>query len=211
LEESADVTFDLYAWKSPRDLDADGAAALLDRWHHEGGDPASSPFEPSTDVGWFYRELVQDAPGLETRSDAVPHQSRAPIWLATTDEAPARIVAMRVSSDTSRDDLDAIFGLAAKYDLVLFDMQARGVHLPLNEMAAHASATFWSAGAVQAGVAGGIGAAIAIVAWLVGIPVISGLLVLIGAFMFLMALYTFIHEGRKALSARRTGEDPPRG
>jgi hypothetical protein len=73
------VTFDLYAWKSPRDLDADGADALLESWRAAGGDPGESPFEPSTDVGWFYRELMNDAPELETSSDAVPNASSAPI------------------------------------------------------------------------------------------------------------------------------------
>ena len=54
------MQFDLYAWKSPRDLDADAAAALVQRWHDEGADPAASPFEPSEDVGWFHRELTRD-------------------------------------------------------------------------------------------------------------------------------------------------------
>ena len=45
------MTFDLYAWKSPRDLDAAGVEALLDEWQAAGGDPATSPFEPSSDVG----------------------------------------------------------------------------------------------------------------------------------------------------------------
>jgi hypothetical protein len=50
------MTFDLYAWHSPRDIDEDAAEALLRTWHEEsGGDPARSPFAPSTDVGWFYR------------------------------------------------------------------------------------------------------------------------------------------------------------
>ena len=78
-------------------------------------------------------------------------------------------------------------------------------------MAAHASATFWLAGAIQAAVAGSIGGLVAIVAWFVGIPVISGVLVVIGGFMVVMAAYTFIHEGRgcgpraepEAVTARR--------
>ena len=197
------MTFDLYAWKSPRDLDADGADALLRGWQAAGGDPGASPFEPSTDVGWFYRELMNDAPELETSSDAVPTKSSAPIWLATTTERPARVVAMRLSPGTAGDTLDSIFGLATKYDLVLYDPRSRRVHLPLEEMAAHASATFWPGGAIRAVVAGGVGGAIAIVAWLLGIPVLSGLVALAGGFMFAMAVYTLIHEGRKAARARR--------
>jgi hypothetical protein len=191
------VTFDLYAWKSPRDLDVDGVEALLDGWHATGGDPGTSPFEPSSDVGWFYRELMQDAPGLEASSDAVPNASTAPIWLAAAPEPLARVVGI-LSPATQGDTLELIFGLAAKYDLVLFDTRSRRIHLPLDEMAARASATFWPGGAIQAAVAGGIGGVVAVVAWFLGIPLLSGLLVLVGGFMVVTAVYTFIHEGRKA-------------
>lgn len=203
------MAFDLYAWKSPRDIDADRAEALLKSWQETGGDPGTSPFEPSTDVGWFYRELLKDAPGLVVSSDAVENASSAPIWLAATTEPPARLVAISLSPTAPRDALDAIFGLAAKYDLVLFDARSRRVHLPLGEMAAHASATFWPAGAIQAGVAGVIGGVIAVGAWLLGIPLLSGALMLVGGFMVVMAVYTFIHEGRKAVKSRRPGGESP--
>jgi len=191
------VTFDLYAWKSPRDLDPDGAEALIASWLAAGADPSESPFAPDSDVGWFHRELMRDAPGLETTSDAVPSTSTAPIWLSTTDEPPARMVAIRLSQVMPHDALDTIFSLAVKYDLVLFDAVSRRIHLPLEEMDAHASATFWPAGAIQAAVAGGVGGVVAVVAWLLGIPVLSGIVAVIGGFMFVMAVYTFIHEGRK--------------
>jgi uncharacterized membrane protein len=57
----------------------------------------------------------------------------------------------------------------------------------------------------------GIGRVIAIVAWSLGIPLLSGLAALAGAFMFAMAVYTFIHEGRQLVNARQTRESPPRG
>lgn len=202
-EDMQNVTFDVYAWKSPRDLDGDRAAALVGSWQDAGGDPSASPFEPSSDVGWFHRELTKDLPALEASSDAVPNESRAPIWMSGTSEPPARVVAIRLSPNTPHDVLDSIFGLAAKYDLVLFDARSRRVHLPLEAMGAHASATFWPSGAIQAAVAGGIGGVVAIVAWLLAIPVISGLLVIVGGFMFVMAVWTFVHEGRKAVRARR--------
>ena len=194
------MTFDLYAWKSPRDLDDERARALVAGWQEAGGDPAASPFDPSTDVGWFFRELMQDEPSLEASSDAVPTQTRTPIWLSGTDEPPARVVGVRRSPAASRGAVDTIFSLAAKYDLVLFDARNGRVHLPLEEMAADASATFWPAGAIQAAVAGGIGGAIAVGAWLLGIPLLSGLIALAGGFMFVMAVFTFVHEGRKAAS-----------
>jgi hypothetical protein len=201
------MTFDLYAWKSPRDLDADGVEALLDAWNESGGDPSTSPFEPSTDVGWFYRELMKLEPDLGASSDAVPNPSTAPIWLATTDEAPARVVRFAVSAATPSDAFDSLFELAAKYDLVLYDTRSRRVHRPLDEMADHASTTFWPAGAIQAAVAGGIGLVIASVAWVLGIPILSGIAIVIGGFLFVMAVYTFVNQGRKTLKGRRTNSE----
>jgi hypothetical protein len=199
------VTFDLYVWKSPRDLDADGAEVLIKNWHEAGGDQTESAFEASTDVGWFYRELVNDLPGVDASSDIEPHRTTKPVWLSANDqEPPARVVGMRVSPETLREEHEAILGLAAKYDLVLFDTRSRRVHQPLEAMAAHASATFWPAGAIQAGVAGGVGGVIAVAAWFLGIPILSGVLMLIGGFMFAMAVYTFVHEGRKAARARKS-------
>jgi hypothetical protein len=199
------MAFDLYVWQSPRDLDDERAAALLHSWQEAGGDPSTSPFEPSTDVGWFYRELLKDVPGIVAKSDAVGNPSSAPIWLAaTSEEPPARVVGIGIAPTALRDSLETIFSLAAKYDLVVFDARNRRVHLPLDEMATDASATFWPGGAIQATVAGGIGVAIAIAAWFLGIPVLSGVLIVVGGFMVVMAAYTFVHEGRKAAKNRRT-------
>ena len=193
---------DLYVWKSPRDVDAPAADDLIRQWQAGGGDPRESPFEPNTDVGWFHRELVKDVPGVVASTDAVPTTSNTPIWLAATDEPPARVVAISLSPGTPPDTVGSIVSLAAKYDLVLFDARSRRVYLPLEEMAAYASATFWPAGAIQAGVAGAIGAAIAIVAWLVGIPLLSGVLIVVGIFMVVMSVFTFVAEGRKRIARR---------
>jgi hypothetical protein len=206
------VSFDIYVWKSPRDLDAERAEALLKNWQEMGADPRESPFEPSIDVAWFFRELMKDLPGMDVSSDALPNTSVAPIWLSATPEPPARVVGIRLAPAMSVDALDSIFGLAAKYDLVVFDKRHRRIHFPLEELAAHASATFWPAGAIQASVAGGIGGVVAVLAWFLGIPLLSGLFVLIGGFMLVMAVYSFVVEGRKAVRSRRTsGKSPPRG
>lgn len=159
------MTFDLYVWKSPREVDAERAEVLLKTWHEDGGGLSESAFEPSTDVGWFYRELLRDMPRIEAASDIAPNRSTAPILLSATDEPPARVVGLRVSPGAPSAELETIFGLAAKYDLVLFDKRSGRVHLPLEAMAAHASATFWPAGAIRAAVAGGVGGVIAVVAW----------------------------------------------
>ena len=205
------MTFDLYAWKSPRDLDADGAAALVQRWHDEGADPAASPFEPSEDVGWFHRELTRDEPELDVVSDAAPSSSTRPVWLATDRAPPARLVAIRLAPDTTREAVNDILSLVVKYDLVLFDARARRVHLPLDEMAAYASATFWPGGAVQAAVAGGFGLVLAIVGWFLRIHIVGWILIIVGGFLFVMAVFTFVHEGRAALRARGSDTDAPPG
>lgn len=199
------MTFDLYIWKAPRDLDAERAEATLQCWHEAGGDPARSPFEPSTDIGWFHRELVDGTRGLDISTDAVRSDSKTPIWMSGMDEAPARLVALRVTPAVPGEVIEDIFSLAVKYDLVLFDARNRQIHLPLDEMGAYADATFWPGGAIQAAVAGIAGAVIAVGAWLLGIPIVSGVVTVIGGFMFVMAVYTFVHAGRTAM---RSG--PPR-
>src|SRR4029450_2821804 len=91
------MSFHLYAWSAPRDLDADGAAALVASWEQAGGDPATRLFEPTTDVGWFHRELTKDAPGLDASSDAVPNPSTRPVWLSGENEPKAMGVAIQVA------------------------------------------------------------------------------------------------------------------
>ena len=91
----------------------------------------------------------REVPELEASSDAVPNASALPIWLSTTPEPPARVVAIRLSPAAQLEALETVLGLAAKYDLVLFDSRSSRIHLPLEEMAAHASATFWPAGAFR--------------------------------------------------------------
>jgi hypothetical protein len=202
-KDAADMTFDHYVWKSPRDLDAERAEALLTSWHEAGGDPSRSPFQSSTDIGWFHRELVDATPGLDISTDAVRSVSKTPIWMSGTDEAPARLVALRLTPAVPRDVIEDIFSLAVKYDLVLFDQRTGQLRLPLDEMGAYADATFWPGGAIQAAVAGIAGAVIAVGVWLIGIPIVSGVVAVIGGFMFVMAVYTFIHAGRTAMRTRQ--------
>jgi len=52
---------------------------------------------------------------------------------------------------------------------------------------------------------------VALVAWIVGIPFVSGILVVVGGFMFLMAVYTFVREGGRAIHDRRTPADEGAG
>ena len=198
------MAFDLFVWSSPRDLDADAAEALVRPWLDGGGDPAASPFEPSTDIGWFVRELRNDLPDIDLVSDAIPTQSSRPVWLATDPEPPARIAAIRLArGERARDELESIFGLATKYDLMVYEPHRQRVIRPMQVMAEHASATFWPRGAIQAAIAGGFGLLLAVAGWLLPIPFVSWILILIGGFLFAMAVFTFIHEGRARLGRAR--------
>jgi hypothetical protein len=199
------VRFDLYVWQAPRDLDADAAGEVVDGWLATGGEPAASPFEPSSDVGWFLYELHAEAPNLELESDGIPSDRNGPIWIQSSQERPARIVAVHLppDPDEARAALETIVGLATKYDLILFDARRHQVHRPLELMAAYASATFWPSGAIRAGVTGLIGLLVAIIGFLSGILVLGWILMLVGGFVVVMAVLTFVHEGRAALRRRR--------
>ena len=58
---------------------------------------------------------------------------------------------------------------------------------------------------VEGIVAGLVGAAIAVGAWVVSIPVISGIAIVIGGFLALMSVLTFVQEGRKRIDGARSG------
>ena len=197
------MAFDLYIWDKPRDFDADEAGRRIEAWLAAGADPVASPFERSENVGWFVRELRGDVPDLDYVSDAQPSGSRTPIWLAPDPDPPARIVAIRLPPEHGRDALESILGLATKYDLVVFEPTAGRLFEPLAALGEHASATFWPAGAIRAAVAGLAGAASAAIAWLLGIPILSGVVAVAGGFMAVMAVFTFAVEGRAALRRRR--------
>jgi hypothetical protein len=199
------VTYELYVWRDQDDLEAEDARALIEGWVAEGADPSASPFEPDRDLGWFYRELTKDRPDLEADSDGVRDASRRPIWLSTDEAAPARIVTIRLRPETAREDLETIYGLAAKYDVVIFDPRIPRLIRPLDQMAEHATATFWPRGAIQAFAAGAAGLGLAVLGWLLGIPVLSWIAILIGGFLVVMAVLTFVHEGRRMLARRSQG------
>jgi len=127
------------------------------------------------------------------------------------DEPPARLVAIRLPKSAVEEVLESVFGLATKYDLIVFDRQRQRIHDPLQEMADYATATFGRRGAIQAAVAGSAGTGIAILAWYVRIPIVSWILVAIGGFMGIMAVYTFIHEGRRTFLRYREERVRARG
>jgi hypothetical protein len=197
------IGFDCYAWAAPRDLSAEAAAERIDAWLAEGGDPAASPFEPSTDVAWFYRELTKDLPDIDAVSDGPRNTRSRPIFLETDDPPPARVVAIRLTRERGDVELDEIFGLAMKYDLVVYDPSGKRLGQPLAIMSALAGATFWPRGAIQAIVAGLIGAGLAVGAWVASIPIVSGVVVGVGVFLVVLTAATLGAETRSWWRRRR--------
>lgn len=199
------MRFDLYAIAGPRDLPIEELTARLEAWEAAGADPATAPFDPSSDVAGFYRELehdLRDVPGFEIVADADPHTGRGPVWLQTDPAPPAHIAALRVprgTPDDLREVLGEVYGAAAKFDVLLFDAGLGRLHEPLAELGAYASATFWPGGAIRAAGVGGGALLAAIAAWLIGIPIVSGIVIVVGLFVFSLAAFTFLVEGRKRL------------
>jgi hypothetical protein len=203
--------FDLYVWAAPRDIDEEGAAELVGRWEAAGGDAAQSPFEPSTDIGWFHRELTKDLPWLDVRSDAVPNPSRLPIVLSPDDEPPARVIAIRLPRDDAtavRDALEEIYSLATKYDTIVYEPGRGAIHAPNREMAEYASATFWPGGALRTTIAIVIGIVVAVVAWQAGVPLLSGGVALFALFMVSIFVFSLLVETRKRLAKPESRDRP---
>jgi hypothetical protein len=194
---------DLYAWAGPRDLTPEAAAARIEQWEARGGEPSDAPFEPSSDVAGFYRELEHDLrgmPGFEIVADAEPHTGRGPVWLQTDPPPPAHVTAItlpRTAPDDAREALADLYATATKFDLVVLDAHNGVLHQPMAEMAALASATFWPNGAIRAAIAGVGGLVAAIGAYIIGIPIVSGVVIVIGLFMAVLTVMTFVAEGRK--------------
>lgn len=208
MTERSAVAESLYLWAGPRDLDAAQAAELVAAWQARGGIPRESPFSESTSVGWFVRELKQDHPELVLETDAVPTITSTPVWMSGSNEPPARVVVIRDYPSVASVVHDDVISLATKYDLAVFYPDGPNgptLQFPLKSLEEYAAATFWPNGARRAATAGASGTIVAIVAWVLGIPIVSGILVVIGGFLALLAVLTFVREGRRAI-ARRAGE-----
>ena len=192
----------LYVWNAPRVTDPAEAAELIRSWTEAGDAAEGRPFEASNEVHWFFNELVKDAPEVEATIDGA-HEHGTEKWWWAADPGPTdRLAVLTLTEATPPGVVSEIFSIAAKYDLVVYDQSHEKVHLPLEAMTAYAEATFWPGGAIQAAVAGLIGAALAVGAWFVAIPILSGIVIVVGGFMAVMSIFTFVHEARRAIRTR---------
>ena len=197
------MRYDIYAWAAPRDLSSEAASARIEAWEAEGGDPAKAPFEASSDVSGFFMEVEHDLremPEFHIVADAAPHTGRGPVWLRTEPSPPAHLAAIRLPRTTPeqlREALSIVYGTATKFDLVFLDVNQGVIHTPMAEMSAYASATFWPYGAIRSVLVGGAGLIGAVGAYILSIPIISGLVIIVGLFLFVLSVVTLVAEARK--------------
>ena len=52
---------------------------------------------------------------------------------------------------------------------------------------------------------------LAVIGWFLPIPFVAWILIIVGGFLFVMAVFTLVHEGRTALRARGSRGDTPPG
>ena len=188
----------LYVWKSPRPANAEEAEALVAAWRAasptgigiEAGEAAG--FEASDDVRWFSRELTGDAPPL-WNPDAPAKQ----------DIHPRHVMAVPLDAGTVRETLEEVYSLALKYDLVVYDPQRGVVDAPMAAMEAASTSTFWPRGAIRTAVVGLVGLALAIGAYVAGIPILSGVGIVIGGLLAVLAVATFALYARAAAGGGR--------
>ena len=140
-----------------------------------------SRFEPSPDLARFTDELTARFPDVADGGSGADGSG----WAAPLERSD-RLVVLHLSEDAPDALLEAVPTLAWQHDLVLFDPRAARVqaqrHIP--------PAPFPVRGLVRSVVAALVGLAIAVVAYLASIPLLSGLLVVVGGFVVVLALIT---------------------
>jgi hypothetical protein len=183
----AAMSYDLLFWKAPVVSDEDKARALTHRFLED----QTGPFEPSDDVLRFYDEVLARYPALESYSmDELRASPPVSHW-SETPERSDRLVVMSFSWSVPGEVIDTITGLARKRDLVIYDPQGPHVQAPgdPDEPTPVGLKDFvWG---ILVGLAGAL---VALVAWLASVPILSGVFVVGGAFLAVMAVVTLVHD-----------------
>jgi hypothetical protein len=187
------MSMDLYAWKSPAVTDTDEAQGLLAL-------DDKSVFAASNDVTGFLAELLERLPPLEALSEDELEAAATP-W-AVSPEASDRLVALSLRWSAADEDLDTIVELACKYELVLYDPQGPSFHSPVDDDDEPYSPGFGEY--VRGALLVLFGAALAIGAWTLSIPILSWVLVLVGAFVALVALLGLYGTAEQSWRASRS-------
>lgn len=184
------MSFDLYVWKGPVVATGEEAGELVRRSFTEG----DVVFEPSPDVLRFYEELTERYPPLESFPEAQLVAGTAVTYWSDSPERSNRVVSMSLQWRVPDGVVEYIGDLATKHGLILFDPQGPDVHRP---GVPDERTPFGAQGAIQATIAGLAGLALAVAAWFVSIPILSGILIVVGLFFAVMAVYALITELRE--------------
>ena len=189
----ADMSFDLFAWKTPAVADEAEAAPLIKRYVDTGDDRG---FGASSDVASFYDELSRKYPPPEPGTSATPRRDRDRWGIEL--EPSDRLLVVSMTWNTPDEVLDDVVALARKHGLVLFDPQGPTLHAPEG-----APAPDDVAAQVRQALAGGaFGALLVLVGVYIPWRILSWPAIAIGSFLVVMALYTF----GVLWSARRGGD-----
>ena len=116
----------LILWKAPLVEDADEAMALTEPWYQTEDDNA---FEPSEDVARVAEELRSRWP--DEYEDTPPENcpwADMPFWQSD------RLLALHIRWGADDAAIAAIYVLAKKYELVLYDPQGPDVFLPTDPL-----------------------------------------------------------------------------
>jgi len=115
------MSMTLILWKAPVVDDADEAAKLIESWHQHGDDSA---FEPSDDIARAAEMLRSRWP--DTYETDPP--ANCP-WADVPFEQSDRLLAIHIRWGADDEAVAAIYVLAKKLDLVLYDPQGPDVFL----------------------------------------------------------------------------------
>jgi len=132
--------------------------------------------------------------GEDERDDA-----RTP-W-ADPPEGSARLVWLSIRWSADDEDLETIVELARTYDLVLYDPQGPSLHSPWDED--ERTPYVPSAGEfVRGALLAAVGVLVAVVAWSLSIPVLSWIMLFVGGFVTLVAVFSVAAISQQAWRAR---------
>jgi hypothetical protein len=116
----------LILWKAPVTGDPDEAKALLERWYEHGDDSAFEPSEDIALVADLLRSRWPDDYGAEP-PDICP-------WADMPFEQSDRLLAIHARWGADDAAIAAIYVLAKKHGLVLYDPQGPDVFLPTDPL-----------------------------------------------------------------------------
>ena len=152
-------------------------------------------FEPSPELAAFHEELIRLYPALENiDEDDVP-----PTWAATPRRSD-RVMSMDYSWSAPDEMLDELERLARKHKLMFYDPQGptlRGPEPPTIEPVAPPAREVGRVTLI--GVAAVL---VAVGAWYASITILSGLVIVVAAFLALMSALTLVHYAHEHLKAR---------